>query len=334
MMLHSSYGVMPGRCHVMEHGWTTGVELQALTRCAHAEYRAHVPMKKKLRLLSSSHTAMKELLGTLNFFFFKINAFFAALTSGFTLITPSDVAAIVVPDMPSESLVLSCKAYRALRAVKWNKACGPDGILNCILKTFAFDLGPVIEDLYNTSLREGFVPSLLESAIICPMFKQRLPQSIEYDLRPISLTCHITKIMEGFTLLRVLPGFTSRLDPKQIAVSGKSTQHALVYLLHIVLEALDRGNSWFFADFKKGIRSHWPSGNDEKDTCSQYTPLLSALDCDNLRRQDTNCRVSALVIVSIEIKWKHSPGEKTVSDLTRYYRWWPFVWLVPSSKIC
>ena len=74
--------------------------------------------EKKMRLLSSSHTAMKELLGIFNFFLFKINALFAGLTSGFTLITPSDVAASVVPDMPSESLVLSCKAYRALRAVK------------------------------------------------------------------------------------------------------------------------------------------------------------------------------------------------------------------------
>ena len=102
------------------------------------------------------------------------------------------------------------------------------------------------------------MPSLLESAIIFPLLKQRLPQSIENDLRQTSFTCHITKIIEGFTLLRVLPGITSHLDPKQFAVYGNnnSTQHALVYLLHIVLEALDRGNSWFFADYKKGIRSH------------------------------------------------------------------------------
>ena len=33
----------------------------------------------------------------------------------------------------------------------------------------------------------------------------------------------------------------------------KVNQHALVYLLHIVSEAIDRGNSWFFADFKKGF---------------------------------------------------------------------------------
>ena len=168
-------------------------------------------------------------------------------------ITSSDMAAIFVLNMPSESLVLSCEAYRAFRAIKWNKVCGPDGILNYILKTFAFELGPAIADLSSTSLREGFVSSLPESAIICSLLKQRLPQSIENDLRPISLTCHITKIMEGFTLLRVLPGITSHLDSEQFALSGKSTQHALVYLLHIVSEAIDRGNSWFFADFKKGF---------------------------------------------------------------------------------
>ena len=60
--------------------------------------------------------------------------------------------------------------------------------------------------------------------------------------------------MEGFTLSRVLPGITERLDPKQFAMAGKATQHAIVYLLHLTLEALDRGNCWvrwFFADFKK-----------------------------------------------------------------------------------
>ena len=49
---------------------------------------------------------------------FKINAFFAGLTSGFMPITSSDMAAIFVPNVPSESLVLSCEAYRAFRAIK------------------------------------------------------------------------------------------------------------------------------------------------------------------------------------------------------------------------
>ena len=62
--------------------------------------------------------------------------------------------------------------------------------------------------------------------------------------------------MEVFTLSRVVPGITERLDPKQFAMAGIATQDAIVYLLHLTLEALHRGNClsrWFFADFKKGF---------------------------------------------------------------------------------
>ena len=40
---------------------------------------------------------------------------------------------IDVPDIPPESLVSSYEAYRAIRALKCNKARGPDGISNRIL---------------------------------------------------------------------------------------------------------------------------------------------------------------------------------------------------------
>ena len=52
-------------------------------------------------------------------------------------------SAIDVPDIPPESLVSSYEAYRALGASKCNKGCGPDGISNRILKTFAFERGLV-----------------------------------------------------------------------------------------------------------------------------------------------------------------------------------------------
>ena len=35
------------------------------------------------------------------------------------------------------------------------KAPGPDGIPNIVLKEFAFELAPLIADMYNTSLCEG-----------------------------------------------------------------------------------------------------------------------------------------------------------------------------------
>ena len=38
-------------------------------------------------------------------------------------------------------------------------AFGPAGISNKLLKEFAPELAPLIQDIYNQSLREGFVPS-------------------------------------------------------------------------------------------------------------------------------------------------------------------------------
>ena len=63
-------------------------------------------------------------------------------------------------------------------------------------------------------------------------------------------------MLEGFTLARVYPSIVGNLDRDQFAVAGKSTDQALVYLLHLALEALDRGGCYlrlFFADFKKGF---------------------------------------------------------------------------------
>ena len=61
-------------------------------------------------------------------------------------------------------------------------------------------------------------------------------------------------MLKGFTLARVYPSVVGNLDRKQFAVAGKSTEQALVYLLHPALEALYRGGCYlrlFFGDFKK-----------------------------------------------------------------------------------
>ena len=75
-------------------------------------------------------------------------------------------------------------------------------------------------------------------------------------MRSIFLTCQLAKVLEGFTLARVYPSIVGNLGRNQFAVAGKSTEQALVYLLHLALEALDRGGCYlrlFFVDFKKGF---------------------------------------------------------------------------------
>ena len=66
----------------------------------------------------------------------------------------------------------------------------------------------------------------------------------------------MAKVMEGFTLTRSLPGIYEDLDCKQFAAAKMSTQPAIVYVIHLVLEALESGSCsarLFFVDFRKGF---------------------------------------------------------------------------------
>ena len=75
-------------------------------------------------------------------------------------------------------------------------------------------------------------------------------------MRPISLTCHLAKVLEGFALAGVYPSIVGNLNRNQFAVAGKSTEQALVYLLHPALQALYRGGCYlrlFLVILKKGF---------------------------------------------------------------------------------
>ena len=124
-----------------------------------------------------------------------------------------------------ELFVTNWEAYKALRDIQeTKKAAEPDGIPSVVLNLFAFELAPVVADLYNSTLREGFIPPLLKSAIVHPLPKVTPPKCIEDDVRPISLTCQLAKVLGGFTLARVYPSIVGNLHRNQFALAGKSTE--------------------------------------------------------------------------------------------------------------
>ena len=162
----------------------------------------------------------------------------------------------MVPLHPQELYVTNWEAYKALRDIKTKKAAGPEGIHSVVHKLFAFELVPVVACLYNSTLREGFIPPQLKSAIVHPLPNVTLPKCIEDDVRQISLTYQLAKVLEGFILARVYPSFVGNLDRNHFVVAGKSTEQALVYT-RLALEALDRGGCYlrlFFADLNKKKR--------------------------------------------------------------------------------
>ena len=161
----------------------------------------------------------------------------------------------------------------SLSSLNVGKAIGPDMIPNTVLKEFAPELAPLIMDIYNYSLREGYVPDLLRRSIINPLPKVSPPQEIQTDLRPISLTCTLAKVMEGFVRSRLVTQISGNRDLRQYAREGQSTTDALVYILQAIHEATGSGNCgarMFFADYTQRVLTWLPFHSSQRVGVFRY----------------------------------------------------------------
>ena len=80
--------------------------------------------------------------------------------------------------------------------------------------------------------------------------------TIQSNLRPISLTCTIAKVMERFARSRLVAPISEKLDLRQYVKKGHSTTDSFIYILQAIHEATDSGNCgarMFFADYSKGF---------------------------------------------------------------------------------
>ena len=145
-------------------------------------------------------------------------------------------------------------AYNALRCMKLKKSAGPDSFLNLVWKAFAFELSPVVCNLYNSLLTVGYVPDLLKESLVHPLLKRSPPKSNTDDLRPITLTSQSAKVLEGFSLDSLFQQTVNKLHHKQFSIASKSTMQALVYFLNIMLESLDPGENDIYV-FKNSPRA-------------------------------------------------------------------------------
>ena len=158
-----------------------------------------------------------------------VNYHFISLTSDFAPLTPTGVTNQL---LPTDLLVSVREGQDSLSSLNVGKAIGSDMIPNRVLKEFAPELAPLIMDIYNCSVREGYVPDLPK---VSP------PREIQTDFGPISLTCTLTKVMEGFARSRLVAQSSENLDPRQYAREGHSTTDALVYILQAIHKATDSG---------------------------------------------------------------------------------------------
>ena len=100
--------------------------------------------------------------------------------------------------LPKTTLYLSTKSNANLSKIKRNMAPGPDGIGAWMLRDLAPLLAKPIAVIFNSSIRDGHVPSKWKMANICPLPKRNPPKVIEKDIRPISHTPLLAKELERF----------------------------------------------------------------------------------------------------------------------------------------
>ena len=122
----------------------------------------------------------------------------------------------------SEHLPRLGRNNEALRKVKTNKASGPDNVPAWILKNHAnIPAGPLTA-IFNGSLREGIIPDTWKSANVIPLPKVNPPNTIEKDVRPISLTPIASKTLESIILNMVNEKIEENIfEPQPIWWNGR-----------------------------------------------------------------------------------------------------------------
>ena len=99
--------------------------------------------------------------------------------------------------------------------ISLQKATGPDDIPNWVRKTSASLLAGPITSIFNASIAQGRVPTLWKSADGLPLPKISNPKSVDSDLRPISLTPVLSKLLEGFVFRWLLNHIKLSIDHLQ-----------------------------------------------------------------------------------------------------------------------
>ena len=144
-----------------------------------------------------------------------------------------------------------------LKAVKSNKAPGPDLLPNWILNNFSMEISEPVTIIFNTSIKQAQVPIQWKEANVVPVPKTSPVMDISSDLRPISLTATLSKVLESFIFQWVMDTVTSHLDLKQFgSLKGSSTVDALTSMSHCWYSNTDGNGKTvrvFLLDFSKAF---------------------------------------------------------------------------------
>ena len=154
-------------------------------------------------------------------------------------------------------IVSEFDVYMILSKLQVSKASKDDVITNKFLRLFACELSAPLCAVINTSIRTGVVPDQWKIARIALLAKTVPVVHLESDIRPLSITCPISKIAESFIAKRFDDFFYDVQDKNQFgSTTNRSTTLALLKLLHFLFVSSDDSSKIvrvLFVDFKKAF---------------------------------------------------------------------------------
>ena len=161
-----------------------------------------------------------------------INTAFLAPLDEYKLSEPLDH--LPLEDLPIFLEVTEERVQQALAKLNPNKASGPDNLPNWIFNEYSYILAFPIMKILNASCHEQILPITWKKEDVSPLPKKKPVDTLEKDLRPISLTPCVSKVAEEFIVEDyVKPAILNVIDRSQYgAIPNSSTTMALISMLH------------------------------------------------------------------------------------------------------
>ena len=162
------------------------------------------------------------------------NTFLQSMSTDFTPITPGDTFHISPDCTVTDRFIIFVEdTERMLLSLDTSKTCCPDGIPTCVLSEYASLLCGRVYCIFNSSLRDSFVPEEWKAADVVPIPQVPSPSLIESHLQPVALTAVLCRLLERFVTQWVMEYLQDTIDPHQFgSLKGSSTTHALVEMIH------------------------------------------------------------------------------------------------------
>ena len=143
-------------------------------------------------------------------------------------------------DRLTDITVTAESVEEVLLTLNANKAAGPDGVENKILKECAEEMAPVLQQLFRKSIDDGEVPHQWKEAHI----HKGGSKVIMGNFRPVALTSAICKVLEKVVCAAIM-SFLMRnglFSPQQHGfVQGRSCQTNIMLCLERWTQLLDDG---------------------------------------------------------------------------------------------